>query len=218
MLEAAPITTFQAAHTATAFAAPWYHWLEQEGFLVHGSVSLLKTAEEGVRFVRDTEKALPRGWDLLDAFSTLDFGPWKPDGYKDINASLRSMGMFSDRWRNSKLDALWHPLPSRETVVMEHERLLREGALDAAGLLDLFPNAFRLASRMEVEIFALETYLGHEDWLERLWPDRPGKEREALAKDLIRRSAPARDAGRRLLQTLGESAGNAKDAMIFSKG
>jgi hypothetical protein len=186
-----------------AAAESWFSGLCREGFLVDGAVRALNRAE-GIRFIDETARFLPPDWDLLDAFAHLDFGPWRNDGLKDVNASLRSLGMFDQRWSGSKLDALWHPIPSRATAVMDHERLLREGAFDAAGLMQQFPSARTLSRRLAVEVHALDVYLDRPEWLERLWPDRLPQHRKNLAADLIDRTRDTRKAADRLSLALGE--------------
>jgi hypothetical protein len=155
--------------------------LSRAGLLIDGRVPDLASVDEGLRFVGGVAAALPEGWDLLDAFSGLDFGPWRPDGCKDINASLRSLGMFGARWRGNKWDALWHPIPSRATAVLDYDRLLSEGALSAAGLRILFPSSALSASRLQVEVGVLEMYLRRDEWWSRLWPalDRELQDEEA---------------------------------------
>lgn len=177
----------------------------QQGFIVHGVVRELATAQEGIRFVSELERSLPKHWDLLDAFKRLDFGPWRPDGSKNVNASLRSMGMFDERWGGSKFEALWHPIPSRETVIFDYDRILEEGALCAAGLLRTFPGASLMLSRIEVEIFVLERYLRREDWTERLWPDLSASERRERSLEAVGRGQGVREAARRVSSKLSSA-------------
>jgi hypothetical protein len=206
MMDMAPIAAAQAGllRSIPAVSESWFLGLEREGFLVNGTVRTLDRAD-GIRFIDATERALPSGWDLLDVFAQLDFGPWQVDGAKDVNASLRSLGMFDQRWQGSKLSALWHPIPSRATALMDHERLLREGVFDAAGLMAQFPSARTLSRRLAVEVHALHVYLNHGEWLERIWPDRSSEEREQFAADLIRRTRDTRAASDRLALALGQS-------------
>ncbi|HEX5037025.1 MAG TPA: hypothetical protein VFX30_07680 [bacterium] len=205
MMDTAQLAATQAAllRSTSAPAENWLMGMQRAGFLSDGVVRTLDRCD-GLLFIDETEKNLPPGWDLLDAFARLDFGPWTTDGPKDVNASLRSLGMFDQRWQGSKLSALWHPIPSRATALMDHERLLREGAFDAAGLMERFPSARTLWRRLAVEIYALDVYLDHGEWHERLWPDRSLKDRERLAADIIRRTRPTLAAADRLALALGQ--------------
>lgn len=181
----------------------------QQGFIVQGVVRELATPEEGIRFVSGMEQSLPASWDLLDGFKRVDFGPWRPDGRKNINATLRSMGLFDERWNGSKFDALWHPIPSRATVILDYDRMLDEGALCAAGLLREFPGAPLILSRIEVEVFVLERYLRREDWTRRLWPDLGESERSGRASEIVGRGRHVLEAARRVSSKLSSAGGEA---------
>lgn len=177
------------AANATGFAhAPWYNDLQDLGFMADGRVRTLETVPDGIRFIGSVEACLPGAWDVLDAFARLDFGPWRPDGRKDINASLRSLGMFDQRWKGNKFDALWHPIPSRVTAVLDYEQMLTEGLFDAAGLLREFPGAGLAATRLQVEVGVLEVYLGRDDWWDRLWPDETQASQRRRAARLLTES------------------------------
>lgn len=174
--------------------------LEKTGFLEDGIIRPLDSTLDGIRFVRVAMAGLPREWDLLDAFETLDFGPWRADGEKDINASLRSMGMFRTRWNGNKWDALWHPFPSRAVVLQEFARLLDEGEFDPPGLVRQFPCARLIVRRLEVEGFVLECYLSSHEWKRQLWPALDLHERQQEARKKILEALPARRTAQRLSQ------------------
>lgn len=143
--------------------------LESKRYLSSGEVRALTDFDDAKGLIDLILAHLPDGWDLLDVFSRLHFGPWRPTGHKDINASLRSMGEIQERWEGSKGATLLHPLNGRATVLNAAMDLVDKGkkTLEALeGQLRLAP----LVPRLEVETYVAEIYLQRPDWLLSLWP------------------------------------------------
>ncbi|HSA60420.1 MAG TPA: pyridoxal-phosphate dependent enzyme [bacterium] len=147
--------------------------LATAGYLAGGSVRSLETPEEGIAFVDCVLANLPEGWDLVDAFELLDFGPWKEK--KDINGSLRSFGQYHQRWNHSKEEALTHPESNRGQQLELSLRGLSDGA-PASEILKEFP--LLTLHRLQVETHVMDVYLNRPDWIERLRPDMTPAERE----------------------------------------
>jgi hypothetical protein len=147
--------------------------LASAGFLKDGSVKHLATPEEGMAFVHCVLRNLPEGWDLIDAFEVLDFGPWKER--KDINGSLRSFGQHRQRWNRGKEDALTHPESNRGQQLEGFLHLLSNGT-SLEEVLEKFPLVN--VDRLQVETYVMDLYLDRLDWLERLRPSMTPAERE----------------------------------------
>lgn len=147
--------------------------LAAAGFMAGGSVRLLATPEEGIAFVDRVLEYLPEGWDLIDAFEVLDFGPWEKQ--KNINGSLRSLGQFHQRWNHSKEEALTHPESNRGQQLELALKSLSGGASKSHILKE-----FRLVNlhRLQVETHVMDAYLDRPEWLERLRPGMTQAQRD----------------------------------------
>ena len=148
--------------------------LAAAGYWVGGSVRPLSGAEEGIVFVDFLVSKLPEGWDVLDALSLLDFGPWTP--VKGVNATLRSLGQFHERWNHSKEEALTHPESLRGMILENALRGLEQGTLTPAQARDMVPLV--KVERLYVETYVLDVFLRHPEWLELLRPEMPPDRRE----------------------------------------
>lgn len=152
--------------------------LEKAGFLINGEINgeirgevrLLTDFGDAKAFLDLVISHLPQGWDPLDALARLHFGPWRPDGEKDINATLRSLGAYQERWEGNKALSLIHPLGNRGNTMVQGMGLVQMGRKtfeEADRKLDLADTYPRLLA----ETYLIDRYLERNDWLRRLWPD-----------------------------------------------
>ncbi len=129
------------------------------------------SVKQGIYLVWLIDENLPPWMDLLDIFARLDFGPWKEEGEKDINASLRSFGKFGKadtRWEGSKVKCLLHPLSNRLSELDVAMDLLKSGYSLPDRTWDRLAN---IVPRLRVELFVIDRYLCHPEWMEALWPE-----------------------------------------------
>jgi len=159
--------------------------LKAGGFLRNGEIRALADFEDAKSFLDLLVEHLPDGWDPIDALSRLHFGPWRPEGEKDINATLRSMGAFQERWEGNKGLSVVHPLNDRATRMVAGMDVVRRGkkTLEAAekslGLLNVYP-------RLLVETYIIDLLLKRGDWLRHLWPEKEGDDLAYHAAQLRR--------------------------------
>lgn len=153
--------------------------LTAHGFMRDGVVRTLPTAEEGKAFVRLVADHLPDGWDLIDAFEKLDFGEWRPDGEKDIDATLRTLGQYKRRaeFEGNKILALGHPVSGRGSLFTALSDLIKDEKISVEEAKGRF---YIDLPRIEVELFIIDLYLEHPEWFERMTPKPSAKKVEDL--------------------------------------
>lgn len=171
--------------------------LKAAGYLRFESVRLLTTPEEGIVFVDFLMSHLPEGWDLIDAFELLDFGPWKSK--KDINASLRSFGQYRQRWNHRKEDSLTHPESNRGQQLENALHRLSLGT-PMEEVLEQFP--VMSAQRLQVETYVMDLFVSRPDWLERLRPEMTPDQREVHFGQYKGRNAMLKHSISKFLQSL----------------
>lgn len=191
--------------------------LEFHGFTRQGVLGTLKTVERGRDLIHVMTPYLPDSWDLLDAFEGLNlrfreadprykeeefdfYGPWAPVGRKDVNATLRSLGMFHERWEGSKEAALLHPHGNRANPVIQSAALVKMGKVEIIeALRPTFPWELVLP-RLQVESAVIDLYLNRPDWLGRLRPDLDAPCRTAHFDEIWRLNEQVRASVHSLLE------------------
>lgn len=159
--------------------------LEEAGFLSGGQVLTLSDPDEAKAFLDLLLSRLPEGWDPIDALARLHFGPWRPEGEKDINATLRSLGAYQERWEGNKALSLTHPVGNRGNKMVGGMGMVEAGRRS----FEEVDRDFELAaiySRLLVETYLIDRYLERGDWIARLWPDEGPEALEARIGELRR--------------------------------
>lgn len=153
--------------------------LSEQGFLEGGIVNDLPTAQRGINFVRAVANHLRPGQDLIGAFERLNFGPWRPEGEKDIVATLRSLGEYKTRWKGDKLEALHHPFGRRAGLLIswvpsiQGEKTFR-GEKVTLRFVEERWSLFLVFTRLLVESVVADLYLDeHPEWQKHFSPVVP---------------------------------------------
>ncbi len=165
---------------------PGYNALQAGGFLVEGAARPLNAAD-GKACGQALANHLGKGRDLIEGLADLNdhfrktdpryrseafdfYGPWRLEGEKDVNSTLRSLGMYRERWGGNKELCLLHPLGNRSNPVIQAAELYVAGR----NIIDLLSESViweLVLPRLEIESFIVDLYLSRPDWLERLRPD-----------------------------------------------
>lgn len=167
-----------------------YRELDRAGFFEAGrEVRPLGHPAETIRFLGIVERHTGGDEDLFDRLETLEFA-WQE--VKGINASLRTMAKYRERWGDEahpKFMAFGHPIVHRAIILNAAADLFQEGrkSLDeiqawvkskgSGYTLEI------LLDRLEVEAHIIELYLSRPAWLERLMPDLSS---EGMGPDRVR--------------------------------
>jgi hypothetical protein len=161
-------------------------------YLSSGTVRVLNAAD-GKAFTQTLAEHLPEDWDLMEGLAALSthfresdsryhpesfdfYGPWRPVGEKDVNATLRSLSMYGERWEGSKEACLLHPLGNRSNPIIQAAELY----LGGRNIIDHLSESLRwdlVLPRLEVESFIVDLYLDRLVWQESLRPDLAPAER-----------------------------------------
>ncbi len=156
--------------------------LAEAGFMEGDHVRDLRTPQEGIELADLLARHCPPAWDLIDIFDLLDWGPWRPSGGKDLNATFRSYtpiggGLDSgrNRWGGSKEMALLHPMDSRGLMVTggaDMMEMMEKGPGFATSRYEgcVVQQHWLEVSRLFVELHILNLYLERPEWLLRLEP------------------------------------------------
>jgi hypothetical protein len=158
----------------------------------------LKTVREGMECTTLIAWSVPLGEDMMGFLHCLKFGPRRPTGMKDMNATLRSLGMYDERYEGDKLESLWHPFASRGAGLLG-------GAKFIGTALYPMERAHReydlLLPRLAVESLVVDFYLERGDWYQRMiattapeharsnTPERLAEVNAAI-KEAVREAAP----------------------------
>jgi hypothetical protein len=162
--------------------------LEENGFLEKDqnndggkpTIRNLESPQEGIGLIRLLSRLIPPTWSLLDIFELTDFGPWRADLAKDINASLRNYTREVINEREDitdTLEALVHPIMGRGTTISSWMMLYNANVRSFEEILTMAKKNHGplplILDRLEVEIFILALYLEQfPEWLLYLktWP------------------------------------------------
>ena len=159
--------------------------LNAVGFLAGGVVRALNVTD-GKVFIQTLADHLKDESDLIEGLAGLNdhfrqtdpryslgafdfYGPWRPEGEKDINATLRSLGMYRERWDGNKSESLFHPFGNRANPVIQAAELYLNGQ-NIIGRLSECIRWELVLPRLEVESFIVDLYLSRPAWMEALQP------------------------------------------------
>lgn len=126
----------------------------------------IETTARGCELVDLLADFVPDGYDLLDLLARINWGIWEL--HKGVVGTLRSLGMFEERWGGKKIDALHHPFSRRAKEVEAYCAQLLDGEMHPQDLLR-DPNLLASLTRLEVECYVLELFLGRPHWIARLF-------------------------------------------------
>ncbi len=138
---------------------------------------------------------LPEGWDLIDAFRELDFGPFVD--VKGPRATFRSMGEFSTRryeedahQLGNRLYALFHPVANRANIVIQAGAVAASRPEVLGTLIEELEQqpGTRIKtwiSRLAGEARVIEHYARYPEWQLRLAPELSERERHSKMRRLL---------------------------------